>query len=89
MMPWAEEEILSRWMGNRPPHLLKQLQNVGIVHKLDVAPVNLLLLVLLLLALEHMLVEVLLELFVRQVDTELLKAVRGGKWGTGGGEREA
>ena len=73
-------------MGNRLPHLLNQLQNVGIVHKIDVAPVNLLLLVLLLLALEHVLVEVLLELLVRQVDTELLKAVKGGKGGMGGGE---
>ena len=46
-----------------------------IVHELDVGPVDLLALVLGLLHLEDMLVEVLLQLLVRQVDAELLEVV--------------
>ena len=55
--------------------LLDQVQDVLVVDKGDVGPVDLLALVLGLLHLEHVLVEVLLQLLVRQVDAELLKVV--------------
>lgn len=46
-----------------------------VVHELDVRPVDLLALVLRLLHLEHVLVEVLLQLLVGQVDAELLEVI--------------
>ena len=55
---------------------LNQVQHIRVVHKLDVAPVDGLRLVLRLLRLEHVLVEVLLQLLVRQVDAELLERVQ-------------
>ena len=54
---------------------LDQVQHILVVHKLDVAPVDGLSLVLGLLHLEDMLVEVLLQLLIRQVDAELLKVI--------------
>lgn len=55
--------------------LLNQVQHVLVVHKLNVAPVDGLTLVLGLLHFEDMLVEMLLQLLVGQVDAELLEVV--------------
>uniref|UniRef100_A0A182KIA5 Uncharacterized protein n=1 Tax=Anopheles christyi TaxID=43041 RepID=A0A182KIA5_9DIPT len=52
-----------------------QIQRVLIVHKLDVLPVDALVIVLLLLELEDVLYEKLLQIFVRKVNAKLLKAV--------------
>ena len=54
---------------------LDEVQHVLVVHKLDVAPLDGLALVLGLLHLEDVLVEVLLQLLVGQVDAKLLKVV--------------
>ena len=56
--------------------LLDQVQDVLVVHELDVGPIDGLALVLFLFLLEHVLVEVLLELLVGEVDAKLLKGVR-------------
>jgi len=55
--------------------LLNEVQNVLVVHKGDIGPVDLLPLVLSLLHLEDMLIEVLLQLLVGQIDAELLKVI--------------
>ena len=55
--------------------LLNEVQDILIVHKGDIGPVDLLALVLGLLHLEDVLVEVLLQLLVGQIDAELLKVV--------------
>ena len=55
--------------------LLDEVEDVLVVHEIDVRPLDFLLLVLLLLLLEDLLVEVLLELLICEVDAELLKVV--------------
>ena len=55
--------------------LLDEVQHVLVVHERDVRPVDGLALVLGLLHLEHVLVEVLLQLLIGQVDAELLEVV--------------
>ena len=54
---------------------LDQVQHVLVVHEGDVGPVDGLALVLRLLHLEHVLVEVLLQLLIGQVDAKLLKVI--------------
>lgn len=54
---------------------LDKVQHILIVHKLNVTPVDRLALILSLLHLEDMLVEMLLQLFIGQVDAQLLKVV--------------
>ena len=55
--------------------LLNEVQDVLVVHKGDIGPVNLLPLVFSLLHLEDVLIEVLLQLLVCQIDAELLKVI--------------
>jgi len=55
--------------------LLNEVQNVLVVHKGDIGPVDLLPLVLSLLHLEDVLIEVLLQLLVGQIDAELFKVI--------------
>ena len=55
--------------------LLNEVQDILVVHKGDVGPVNLLPLILSLLHLEDVLIEVLLQLLIGQIDAELLKVI--------------
>ncbi len=71
--PWKPTRFIQQ---RQNAHLVfNQIQHILIVLKCNVAPVNLLLHILLLLLLEYMSIEMLLELFICQVDAKLLKVV--------------
>ena len=72
--PW-EAALLVKEVQDPERLLLDQVQDVLVVDEGDVGPVDLLALILGLLHLEHVLVEVLLQLLVCQVDAELLEVV--------------
>jgi hypothetical protein len=72
--PWEAAELIQQIQDTHGP-FLDEIQHVLVIDKLDVGPVDALLLVLGLLHLEHVLVEVLLQLLIGQVDAELLEVV--------------
>lgn len=58
-------------------NLLYQIQNILVVYKFNVTPIDFLFLIFFLLHLEYMLIKMLLKLFICKIDAELLKAVQG------------
>ena len=71
----GEAALLIQEVQDAQGLLLDQIQHILVVHECDVGPVDLLALVLGLLHLEHVLIEVLLQLLIGQVDAELLEIV--------------